>query len=60
MPRSLVYRCPTCDRRLAPVQAGGIDGHGWAVGDQAAVACGRDGALEEVEEAPPFNSRLAA
>jgi len=20
MPRSLVYRCPTCDRRLAPVQ----------------------------------------
>lgn len=45
---------------VAAIQAGGIDGRSGPLGDQAAVECGRDGALEEVDEDPPFKSRPSA
>jgi len=44
-------------RGVAAVEAGGIDGDGGSFGDQLALDRGRNGAFEEVEEAPPFNSR---
>ena len=42
------------------VEPGGIDGDGGLFGDQFGFACGRDGALEEVDEGPPFRSRPSA
>jgi len=45
---------------VAAVQAGGIDGDGRLLGDQFGLDGGRDGALEEVDEDPPFNSRPSA
>ena len=44
-------------RGVTTIEAGGIDGDGGLLGDQAAAERGRDGAAEEVEEAPPFSSR---
>ena len=46
--------------RVPAIQAGGIDGDGRGVGDQFGFECGRDGALEEVDEDPPFSSRPSA
>ena len=40
--------------------AGGIDGGGRLVGNQAALACARGGLSEEQDELPFFSSRLAA
>jgi hypothetical protein len=45
---------------VAAIQAGGIDGDGGLLGDQFGFECGRDGALEEVDEDPPFSSRPKA
>jgi hypothetical protein len=45
---------------VAAIQTGGIDGDGRGFGDQFAFECGRDGALEEVDEDPPFSSRPSA
>ena len=42
---------------VTAVETGGIDGDGGSFGDQLALDRGRNGAFEEVEEAPPFNSR---
>ena len=47
-------------RGVPAVQAGGIDGDGRRVGDQFGRDGGRDGALEEVDEGPPFSSRPSA
>lgn len=47
-------------RGVATVEPGGIDGNGRCLGDQFALGCGRDGALEEVDEGPPFKSRPSA
>jgi hypothetical protein len=46
--------------RVPAIQAGGIDGNGRLLRDQAAVGCGRDGTFEQVEEDPPFRSRASA
>lgn len=63
---------PTLGRVLAPgagdevtggvaaVQAGGVNGDGRLLGDQAACECGRNGAVKEVKEVPPFKSRVWA
>jgi hypothetical protein len=47
-------------RGVAAVEPGGIDGDGRLLGDQFGLECGRDGAFEEVDEAPPFRSRPSA
>jgi hypothetical protein len=47
-------------RGVPAVEPGGIDGDGRLFGDQFGFDGGRDGALEEVEEAPPFSSRPSA
>jgi len=47
-------------RRVPAIQPGRIDGDGRLVRDQAALGRGYDGAAEEVEERPPFNSRPSA
>lgn len=47
-------------RRVPAIQAGRIDGDGGGFGDQFGFECGRDGAFEEGEEAPPFSSRPSA
>lgn len=44
-------------RRVPGIQPGGIDGNGRLGGDQAGVTRARNGAFEEIEERPPFNSR---
>jgi hypothetical protein len=44
-------------RGVPAIQARGIDSDGRLIGDQPRVDCGRDGALEEVDEGPPFKSR---
>lgn len=45
---------------VAAIEAGGIDGDGRLFGDQFRLDGGCNGALEEVEEDPPFNSRPSA
>lgn len=47
-------------RGVTAVETGGVDGDGGGFGDQFGLECGRDGALEEVDEAPPFKSRPSA
>lgn len=47
-------------RGVPAVQAGGIDGDRGCLGDQFGLERGRDGALEEVDEDPPFSSRPSA
>ena len=42
--------------RMADVQAGGIDGDGRLLGDQAGVGCGCDRAFEEAEKGPPLGA----
>jgi hypothetical protein len=47
-------------RGVPAIQTGGIDGDGGLLGDQFGFERGRDGALEEVDEDPPFKSRPSA
>jgi hypothetical protein len=45
---------------VAALQPGGIDSRGRPVADQAAVGCGRGGAVEEDDELPFLSSRFWA
>src|SRR5262249_47414415 len=47
-------------RGVSALQAGGVDGGGRLLPDQAAAACARGGLVEEEDELPFFSSRLAA
>jgi hypothetical protein len=47
-------------RNAAAVETGGVDGGLGLLADQAAIDCGRGGAMQEDDEVPLFRSRFSA